>query len=164
MAILGLAVARGLWIGLVREAFSLLAVASACLAVRMGTASAAPLLANLAPWALAPLAAKLLAGSLLALAALLAVGLLGRLLCRGLRAAGLGGLDRLGGGLMGLAEGTLVAAVLLLAAVTFLGPSHPWLSGSRAVTLLVEGRTRLTSAPDVAASPPPEASRRDGAP
>ena len=41
LAILGLAVLRGLWIGLIREVFSLAGLAAAAVAVRFGTVPAA---------------------------------------------------------------------------------------------------------------------------
>jgi len=151
--VLGLALARGLWIGLVREAFSLLALAGACLAVRFGLEATAPALAEASPWPLEPLAAKVLAGALLALGAALAVVLVGRLVRRSLHAVGLGALDRVGGGLLGAAEGALVVAVLLLGATALLGPAHPWLADSRAVRMLAEMRG-ADAADDVAAPPP----------
>lgn len=155
VAILGLALLRGLWIGLVREAFSLAALAAACLAVRFGTADAAEALAALSPWALGPLAAKVLAGAALAGAALAAVTLVGRAVRRGLHAAGLSGLDRLGGGVLGAAEGALLLAVLLLGAVALLGASHPWLADSRAVALVAGARAHWAAGPPPVASPPP---------
>jgi membrane protein required for colicin V production len=159
-AILAVALLRGLWIGLVREAFSLAGLAAACLAVRFGSSDAAEALGALSPWPMAPLAAKILAGAILAVAAVLAVGLLGRLVRGGLHRAGLGALDRLGGGMLGAAEGALLLAVLVLGATALLGPTHPWLADSRAVALVQEARERAASPPGHVAAPPPDQARR----
>jgi uncharacterized membrane protein required for colicin V production len=50
----------------------------------------------------------------------------------------LGWADRLGGSVLGLAEGGLVAAVLLLLAVRVLGTDTPTLRDSRSVAVLEE--------------------------
>ena len=159
LAVLGLALVRGLWIGLVREAFSLASLAAACLAVRLGTADAAEALGALTPWPMGPLAATILAGAVLAVTAILAVALVGRAVRRGLHAAGLSALDRLGGGVLGAAEGALLLAVLLLGAVAALGASHPWLDGSRAVAVVAEARARWAADPPAVAAPPPPPAR-----
>ncbi len=156
---MGLACLRGLWIGGVREAFSLAAIAAACLSVRFGTLPLATWLLRESPLELAPLAARLFAGVVLALATVLAVGSLGRWLRRGLRAAGLGLADRLVGGLLGAAEGALLVALAVLAVGGLLGLEHPLLRESRVVAALDTARQGLRSAtPDVAA-PSPSARR-----
>jgi membrane protein required for colicin V production len=150
--ILGVAVLRGLWIGLVREAFSIAALAGALVAVRLFTAPVASWLRHEAGLEAGDLALRVAAGALVAVTVVLAVAAAGRLLRRGLRAAGLGWADRLGGGLLGGAEGLLVAGVLLWAVVALLGRDHAQLAGSRAVAALDEARR--VAAPDVAAPPP----------
>jgi membrane protein required for colicin V production len=131
LGVLSVALIRGVAIGMVREAFSVAALAGACIAVRFATApTAAWLLANALP-GVGPLGATILAGSAVGLAAAIAVGLVGRLVRRGVHAAGLGLPDRLAGGAIGAAEGALVVGVLLLAAITLLGREHPTLSRSR---------------------------------
>lgn len=124
LAILSLAAIRGLYIGAVREAFSLAAVAVACIAVRLGTQPAAAWLGANAPFDLSPLAATVLAGVVLAVGSLIAVGTAGRAIRTGIRAAGLGLWDRIAGGAFGAAEGALVVAVAVAIAAGALGPEH----------------------------------------
>jgi uncharacterized membrane protein required for colicin V production len=168
VAVMGVALLRGLAIGMVREAFSLAALAAACVAVRLGTEpGAAWLVANALP-GVGPLGAKLLAGAGVGLAAALAVGLAGRLVRRGVRAAGLGLADRLAGAALGAAEGALVAGVVLLVAVTLLGPAHPLLARSQALSgfALLERLARggESSFADVAAPPPTSKERGESRP
>lgn len=129
--LLGVAVLRGLAIGMVREAFSVAALAAACIAVRFGSGPASEwLLANALP-GLGPLGARILAGAAIGLAAALSVGICGRIVRRGVEAAGLGMADRLAGGAIGAAEGALVIAIALLVGVTLVGRDHPLLARSR---------------------------------
>ena len=95
--ILAIASLRGMFLGLIREAFSLAGIASAYLAVRLFTASAADWLVavsggsipvGLAPW---------IGGLLLAVFTLGVITFVGRVLRKGARAVGLGFADRLGG-------------------------------------------------------------------
>jgi membrane protein required for colicin V production len=157
LAVLGVALLRGLAIGMVREAFSVAALAAACLAVRFGTAPAAVWLeANALP-GLGPLGARVLAGASVALAAALAVGLLGRVVRRGVHAAGLGLADRLAGAAIGAAEGALVIAVALLVGLSVLGRAHPLLARSRALEAFERAETLARGGAadmDVAAPPP----------
>lgn len=158
LALVALAVLRGLWIGLLREAFSLAALAGAVLVVRVGTAPFGAWIEAQAPLDLSPLAASIAAGTLLALTTLLAVALIGRMVRRGAHWAGLGLADRIGGGVLGAAEGALVVAVLLLVGGAALGRTHPALADSRALEVLesAERLARATSlAPPDVASPPP---------
>jgi membrane protein required for colicin V production len=132
LALLGLTLARGLWNGLFREALSLASLVAAAVAVRF---LSGPLAASLEPFvgeALGELGTRVLAGVLLFLAVLLAGSLLARGLRRSARLVGLGWLDRLGGGALGLAEGAAVAIVALLIGGTLLGRDHPLVSDSRA--------------------------------
>ena len=108
-----IAALRGLSLGLIREAFSLGALAAAVIAVRVWNepfahwlqrASGNQLPHYLVPW---------LAGALLAVAVVAAVGTFGRVMRQGARAVGLGFFDRLGGAALGVAEGALAAGVLL---------------------------------------------------
>jgi membrane protein required for colicin V production len=133
LAVLSLAVVRGLWIGLVREVFSVGALAAACIAGRYGAHPAAAWLGEHAPLALDPLAAVVGGAILSALGAGLAVALAGRFLARGLRAAGLGLADRAAGAVLGAAEGALLVALLVLGAAALVGRDHPVLARSRAL-------------------------------
>jgi membrane protein required for colicin V production len=156
LAVLALALLRGLAIGMVREAFSVAALAGACLAVRFGTAPAAAWLRDNALPELGTLGAQVLAGALVGLAALLAVGTLGRLVRRGVHGVGLGLADRLAGAAIGAAEGALVVGVALLVAVTLMGREHPLLARSRTLGAFeqAERLARGDAAPlDVAAPP-----------
>jgi membrane protein required for colicin V production len=132
-AVLSLAVVRGLWIGLVREVFSVGALAAACIAGRYGAHPVAAWLGEHSPLALDPLAAVVAGALLSALAAGLAVALSGRFLARGLRAAGLGLADRAAGAVLGAAEGALVVALLVLLAGALVGRDHPALARSQAL-------------------------------
>lgn len=155
LAILLIAVARGFFIGLIREGFSIAALAGACLAVRYFTQPAAQWLRlvtdgeigfGVAPW---------LAGAGIAIASAAIVVLVGRWLRTGIRAAGLGWADRIGGSALGAAEGALIAALLVLGASWFFGRAHPILLESRSVVAYDEiqsfVRERAEDLPGVAA-------------
>ena len=162
-AILGIAVLRGLFLGLIREAFSIGALAAACLAVRLWDAPLAALLGRLTGGELGGTVAPWVAGAVLAAGAIAAAAVVGRLVHRGARAAGLGWADRAGGAALGLAEGSLVAAVLLVVAIAVLGRGHDLLAGSHSLDALERleriAAERNARAGDVAA-PPPETRRR----
>ncbi len=151
LGLLALALLRGLWIGAVREAFSLAAMAAAALAVRLGTTPAGEWLAEQSSLSLG--AARLLAGAGLAIAAVLVVGAIGRLVRRGFHASGLAALDRLGGGVIGATEGALVLALLLAMATSLFGPLPPFLVGTRTLAAYDDARTLLFGEVDVAAPP-----------
>jgi membrane protein required for colicin V production len=157
LAILVIAALRGLSLGLIREAFSLGALAAAVVAVRVWNepfthwvqnATRGMLPFDLAPW---------IAGGFLALGVIAAVGIFGRVMRQGARAVGLGFFDRLAGAALGAAEGALAAGVLLFVIGGVLGRDHALLQGSRSFALLeraervVAAAPRLT--PDVAAPP-----------
>jgi membrane protein required for colicin V production len=87
-----------------------------------------------APWILIVVhnhaAANLIAFLLIVLLVMVAAGVAGRLL-RGLfRGVGLGGIDRLLGAAVGLAEGCVVVTLVLMGILAFL-PRQEWLNGSR---------------------------------
>jgi uncharacterized membrane protein required for colicin V production len=155
--LLALALVRGLAIGMVREAFSVAALAAACVAVRFGSGPASNWLLENALPGLGPLGARVLAGAAIGLAAAIAVGVLGRLVRRGVEAAGLGFADRLAGGAIGAAEGALVVAIALLVAITLVGRDHPLLARSQTLAVFERGERVARSgmlAADVAAPPP----------
>ena len=131
LAILILAVLRGLFIGLIREVSSLGGLAAACIAVRIGAAPAADwMLLNL-PWELSPLTARIVAGAVIAIAVIVCVAAVGRILRRGVRWAGLGFADRLAGGVLGAAEGALVIVLLMLLSIALVGRDHPQIANSQ---------------------------------
>jgi membrane protein required for colicin V production len=156
-AVLLLAALRGMALGMIREVFSLGALAAAVIAVRVWNepfahwlqrASGNTLPAYLVPW---------LAGVLLAAGVVLAVATFGRVMRQGARAAGLGFLDRVGGAALGAAEGAIAAGVLLFVIGGVLGRSHVLLATSRSYALLERAQQitapRSEAAPDVAAPP-----------
>jgi membrane protein required for colicin V production len=131
LLVVAIALLRGLAIGMVREAFSVAALAAACVAVRFGSGPGSEWLLENALPGLGPLGARILAGAAIGLGAALAVGTCGRIVRRGVEAAGLGFADRLAGAAIGAAEGALVIAIALLVAVTLVGRDHPLLASSR---------------------------------
>lgn len=134
--VLGLAIVRGLWIGLVREAFSLAGIAAAYLAVRSFSRPLADWLVAASDGGVGPGLAPWLAGLLLVVLTLVAVAAVGRVVRRGVRAVGLGLLDRLGGGLLGAAEGALVIAVVLTLLGRQLGWDHALLANTRTLAAM----------------------------
>jgi membrane protein required for colicin V production len=142
LAILAIAVLRGVWIGLIREVFSLGGLAAAVIAVRLGTAPAAEWLLANPPLELSPLAARIAAGAVIAVVVILCTAIIGRIVRRGARWAGLGFADRVGGGVVGAAEGALVIAILMLIGVTVVGRDHPAVAGSRTLAVF-ESAERL---------------------
>jgi membrane protein required for colicin V production len=131
LAILILAVLRGLFIGLIREVSSLGALAAACIAVRLGTAPAAQWMLDTLRLDLSPLTARVVAGAVIAIAVIVCVAAVGRVLRRGVRWAGLGFADRLAGGVLGAAEGALVIVLLMLLSIALVGRDHPQLANSQ---------------------------------
>lgn len=165
VVILGVAFLRGLFRGLIRETFSVAALGGACvviklfaapLGVKLGTASQGQIGTVIAPW---------IAGAVLGALAITTTVTVGRLLRRGSRWAGLGWIDRVGGGILGTAEGALVVSILLVLASTLMGPTSPTLVASRSYSVLetVQGFARDGSWSELAidvAAPPPSSSRR----
>lgn len=152
-AILGIAVLRGLFLGLVREAFSIAALGAASITVRLFHGEVGFRLDELADGRLGP-AAPWLGGFVVAVLTIALVVFAGRLLKRGVRWAGLGFADRAAGAVLGAAEGVLVAGILLVLAATLLGRAHPALQTSRSFAALEElERVAQGREVDVAAPP-----------
>jgi membrane protein required for colicin V production len=160
-----IAALRGLWIGLLREAFSIGALAAAFVAVKLWTVPATAWLLAHSPFdvSLSDRQAHLVGGALVGLAAAFVVVAVGGFVRKRVHATSLGLLDRLLGGALGGAEGALVAGLALIGVVAFVGPQHEVLSGARSVELLARARLLADELPDVAA-PPPDAPREDEAP
>jgi membrane protein required for colicin V production len=153
-AALAIGALRGLFLGLVREAFSLGSLAAGALAGRAFGAAGAN---ALRPYLGAELPEPILLGVgavAIGLAVLIAVRITGALVRRTLQAVGLGPADRLAGGVLGLAEGAVVSALALLLAGALLGPGHPALAGSRAFAALQDARGGAAPAPRDVAAPP----------
>ncbi|MEN8159151.1 MAG: CvpA family protein [Myxococcota bacterium] len=156
-ALLALAALRGLWIGAVREVFSLAGLAAAIIAVRTWREPVGRWLDANGPAAMTELAAEMLAALALGLGTLLTVAVIGRLVRRGVRGAGLGLLDRLAGGLLGAAEGAVVLAAVTLGLAALLGREDPALDGTRTLAALEATERALgVAAPQVSTAPPAE--------
>ena len=154
-AILGIAALRGLFLGLVRETFSIASLGAACVAVELFRKPAGSWIAGLAGGAIGPGLAPWVGGAAVAVLSIAIVVLAGRTLRRGVRWAGLGWADRAGGLALGAAEGALVAGVLLLLAATLLGRGHPALETSQSFAALEQvGRAVRGGEASVAAPPP----------
>jgi len=153
-ALLAVAILRGLWLGLIREAFSIAALAGAVIAARLFTDPLAARLQQDFALHWSDFALRIAAVMLLVVGVFTAVAIAGRLLRRGVRAVGLGWADRLAGGVLGMAEGALVASLLLMLATALLGRDHGALEDSRALAALDEARRTVRSpVVDVAAPP-----------
>lgn len=150
LAVLGLATLRGLWIGVVREAFSLAALAAAVLAFRALRTPVAEEIAMRTQWD--PLVAAAAAGGVVVVAAIVFVTLVGAIVRRIVSTAGLSFVDRIGGAAVGFAEGALLVGLALFGATEILGPKDPLLSGSRAVALFQEWSGRDAAAERSAAA------------
>ena len=136
IAILTLTIARGLYIGLMREGLSIAALGGAFIAVRYATSPVAVWLQEITRGEVGPTAAPLIVGALLILTTIAAVGFVGRGLKLGVRAAGLGLADRFGGGIIGAIEGLLVSALLVTAITWALGHDDELLRSSTSVEVL----------------------------
>lgn len=135
VAIILLAAFRGLYIGLIREAFSIAALAGACVTVNYGARPGADLLVDATQGQIGPSVAPWVAGAVIAVITVLAIGMVGRALRRGFRAVGLAWADRLGGVALGASEGILLAALVVLGTSWVLGPGHPSIADSRSVAV-----------------------------
>ena len=130
-SVLAIAALRGFWIGLVRELFSLAALAAACFAVRAFTEPVGERITQAAK--IDPLAGQALGGAAVAVGTIIVVGLLGLVIRRTLRIAGLGLVDRVAGCVLGAAEGAVVVAAGVLVATLVFGRAEPVLA--RSITL-----------------------------
>jgi len=136
LAVMLIAIARGIWIGLIREGLSLAAIGCATIITRLFVDPLAVQLTRLTGGDVAGKTATWIAGILLVVATILAVGFAARLLRRGARFAGLGWADRIGGGALGAAEGAIVAAVVVVIALWIVGPNHAVTEGSHSIEIV----------------------------
>lgn len=156
IAILGIAMVRGLFRGMVREALSVGALVGACFAVVHLSEPAAAWIVHLTDGEIGPSIAPWVAGIAVVIATLFGAALVARMARGGARAVGLGWVDHAGGAVLGLAEGVLVSAILVQVASSSLGPSHPFLEDSLTVTAMqqIERVAEDEHLLDVAAPPP----------
>ncbi len=146
LAVLAIAVLRGLWIGLVREVFSIAALAAAIFAFRALREPVAAMIAERTPWD--PLIATAVAGGIVVIGALFFVTIAGAVVRRLVGAAGLGAIDRIGGAVVGACEGALVVGLALLAVTEVLGPTDPLVAGSRALAIFERVQESVGVAPE----------------
>ena len=137
-AVIFAALIRGLFIGLVREGLSLAAIGICTIVTRLFVDPLTIQLTELTEGEITGRTAVWIAGVLLVMATILACGVAAKLMKRGVQFAGLGWADRVGGGALGLAEGSIIAAVLVLIALWLVGPDHPATEGSRSVEIVEE--------------------------
>lgn len=143
LVILLLGITRGLFIGMVKEGFSMAGLGAAILAARYGTQPASYLLEDLSQGVIGPALAPWLAGSALVIGAIVVMALISRVVQRGVRAAGLTWIDRSGGALLGAAEGVLISVLVVLGAVFILGRGHSTLEDSQSLALYDAARNYL---------------------
>lgn len=136
MSVLALAIVRGIWIGLIREGSSLLAIGMATIVTRLLVDPFSARLTEISGGEISGRTATWIAGLLLVIGTIILLGFVARLLRRGAAAAGLGWADRLGGGALGAAEGAIVAAVLVTIAIWLVGPDHSTTAGARSIELV----------------------------
>jgi len=156
-----IAVLRGVYIGLIRESFSIAALGAAVLAARYATEPMAGWLVDVTGGEIGQGLAPWISGAMIAMATVVGVSLLGRMIRRGARFAGLGWADRLGGAALGAAEGILVAILIVLGATLVMGRQHPAVAPSKSLrafdevqSFVASNRDRIpNSLPSVAAPP-----------
>jgi uncharacterized membrane protein required for colicin V production len=159
LAIVALATARGVVIGMLREAISIAVLGTAVIAVRVWNAPFANWLQSPTGASVRYDAAPWLAGALLAIAVTAAVATFAHVMRKDVRALARNSLDRVGGGTLGVVEGVIVAGLAVFVVGAWLGRSHALLAPSRSLALL-ERTEQLSgapasAAPDVAAPPRP---------
>jgi uncharacterized membrane protein required for colicin V production len=165
--VIGIAVVRGAFVGMIREGFSIAAIGAAILAGRYGAESTGAWLNEASAGEIGGSAAMWLGAALCAVLGGIMVAAAGRWLRRGARMVGLGLADRVGGAAVGAAEGTLVASLMILGATTTFGAEHPAVYGSYSVALMEDVRTAVETGefpdldlPMVGTAPPGAVPRR----
>lgn len=141
MTVLFGAVVRGVWIGLVREGLSLAAIGLCTIVTRLFLDPVTARLTELTGGEVSGKAAVWISAVLLIMATVIICGLIARLIRRGVQFAGLGWADRIGGGALGLAEGSIIAAILVIVALWLVGPEHPTTEGARSVEIVENWRS-----------------------
>jgi membrane protein required for colicin V production len=126
--------------GIVLELFSLGGLIAGILFASWNYQHLSPLLASIFHSVFNPSAAtcNLMAFLFLVIGIMLLAAIAGRLIRRTAHTIGLGFLDRLFGGLFGLARGCLLGVALLMAAAAFF-PHSEWISNSRLTPYFLDG-------------------------
>ena len=164
VAVMLLAIIRGMFIGMIRESFSVAAIGAVVIGAVYGAGPAGIWLDNATAGEIGGTAAKVLGGVGAGLFAGVVVGTAGRYLRRGARMVGLGMADRAGGALVGAAEGAVIALIMLAGASRMFGPDHPAVFNAYSVAVLEEIQTavetgtapQLPGRTQVASGPPKE--------
>jgi membrane protein required for colicin V production len=136
LVVLAIAFVRGVMRGLLRETFSIASLAAACLMVMVFYGDAAEWLLRVTQGRIGEISAPWIGGALLGIVTIGVITLLGRVVRRGAKFAGLGWADRTGGALLGTAEGVLVGAVIVSLLGYAIGRDHPLLVQSRSLEAL----------------------------
>ena len=108
-AILLLAIVRGMFVGMIREGFSVAAIGAVVLGAVYGAGPTGLWLDTATAGEIGGSASKVLGGVFAGIASGVVVGAAGRYLRRGARVVGLGMADRIGGAAIGAAEGAVDA-------------------------------------------------------
>ena len=136
LAVLAIAIIRGLWIGLIREGFSVAALGGGLLAIRYGTPPAGRFIEEAARGDLGPTVSMWIAAVVIGIGVVFIVGAAGKMLRKGAHAVGLGWADRLAGGVIGFAEGALAAGVILVVTTWAAGADSPLIEKSKSIEVL----------------------------
>lgn len=136
--IIAAAAFRGLFIGLLREGFSIASLACAYLAVQLFTIPAAGWLELTSEGKIGPNISPWVAGAAVAIGTVILVVMVGRMLQKTVHAAGLGWADRISGGFVGVAEGVLLAGILLVLGTEVLGRDHLAFRDTHSLAMLEE--------------------------
>ena len=140
LGVFAVSLALGVWRGLVREVISILGWVIAFLAANLLAGPLGAVMPETIPTPELRVAAAFVA---VFAGSLVATSLLGLLLAKVVKAAGLGGLDRLLGALFGAARGLLIVlAAALLAGLTS-APRQPFWTESASGTLLARAALAL---------------------
>ena len=161
VTVLALATVRGLFVGMIRESFSVAAIGAVVVGAVYGAGPVGVWIDNASAGEVGGSAAKVIGGIGAGLAAGVAIGAAGRYLRRGARVVGLGMADRIGGGAVGAAEGAVVAMIVLAGATRLFGPEHPAVFNSYSVAVVEEMKFAFETGsmpqlPNVASGPPEE--------
>lgn len=91
-----------------------------------------------------PQVSDALAFLLIALGVMIIVGLLGRLISRVARTAGLGGLDSLLGAIFGIVRGCVLVVIVIIAIAAFY-PNSTWMNGSRLASYFLSAVNQVSA-------------------
>ncbi len=155
--IIGIACLRGFFMGLIREAFSLASLGAAYLAVAAFVSPVAEWVREIGDGRISEVLAPWVAGALIVLVTIGAVTTIGRIVRRGVRAVGLGFVDRMGGALLGSTEGVLIVVLLVILVGDRVGREHPAIADTRTLAAVeyMESLAREAPTPEIDVASPP---------